>query len=128
MYIPVTTFYASLLGLLLIVLSALVSKHRRKARVSIGVGDNIGLERASRVHGNFIEYVPIALILLLMLELETSKMWLLHLLGAMLLAGRLLHAWGLNQRKSVNRGRWWGTVLTWSMILVTSLLNLWHSV
>ena len=128
MYIPVTTFYASLLGLLLIVLSALVSKHRRKARVSIGVGDNIGLERASRVHGNFIEYVPIALILLLMLELEISKMWLLHLLGAMLLMGRLLHAWGLNQPTSVTVGRWWGTCLTWLMILVTSLLNLWHSV
>jgi uncharacterized membrane protein YecN with MAPEG domain len=128
MYIPVTTFYASLLGLLLIALSLQVSKNRRKAKVSLGLGEDIGLERASRAHGNFIEYVPIALILLMMLEIEINKMWLLHILGAMLLVGRLLHAWGLNQRKSVNRGRWWGTALTWLMILATSLLNLWHSV
>ena len=128
MYVPITTFYGSLLGLILIFLSALVSKNRRKAKVSLGLGDNEGLERASRAQGNFIEYVPIGLILLFLLELEIAQMWLLHLLGAMLLVGRVLHAWGISQNARVHPGRFWGTALTWGMILFTSLLNLWHSV
>jgi len=124
--LPVTTLYASLLGILLIVLSLLVSKNRRKAKVSLGPGEDPDLERATRAHGNFIEYVPLALILLLMLELEISQMWLLHLLGAMLLLGRSMHAWGISRYTGVNHGRFWGIALTWMMILSTSFLNLWH--
>ena len=128
MNFPVTTFYASLLGVLLIYLSARVSMNRRRARVSLGLGEDVGLERANRAQGNFVEYVPIGLILLLLLEQEVAQMWLLHLLGAMLLLGRLMHAWGLTRRQSVNVYRFWGTALTWLMILATALLNLWHSV
>lgn len=128
MNFPVTTFYASLLGLLLIYLSARVSMNRRRTKVSLGLGEDAGLERANRAQGNFVEYVPISLILLLLLEQEVTQMWLLHLLGAMLLLGRLMHAWGLTRRHSVNVYRFWGTALTWFMILATALLNLWHSV
>jgi hypothetical protein len=123
---PVTALYAALLGLLLIYLSARVSQHRRRARVSLGLGEDIGLERAARAHGNFIEYVPIGLILMALLEPEMASLWVMHLLGAMLLAGRLLHAFGMTRRASVNFGRFWGTALTWLMILAASLLNLWH--
>jgi len=128
MSFPVTTFYASLLGLLLIFLSARVSANRRRAKVSIGLGEDVGLERANRAQGNFIEYVPIGLILLLLLEQEVTQMWLLHTLGAALLAGRLMHAWGLSKKYSVNFFRTWGTGLTWLMIVATALLNLWHSI
>lgn len=128
MNFPVTSFYASLLGLLFIFLSARVSMNRRRAKVSLGLGEDIGLERANRAQGNFIEYVPIGLILLLLLEQEVAQMWLLHTLGAMLLSGRLMHAWGLAQKSSVNFYRSWGTAFTWVMIVVTSLLILWHSI
>lgn len=126
MYFPVTTLYASLLGILLIILSARVSRHRRRARVSLGHGEDIVLVRVMRAQGNFIEYVPFALILLSLLEVEVTELWVLHLLGAMLLVGRLLHAYGVMQPTAPNFGRFWGTGLTWMMILVTSLLNLWH--
>ncbi|MBT8062168.1 MAG: glutathione S-transferase [Xanthomonadales bacterium] len=128
MNFPVTTFYASLLGLIFVFLSARVSFNRRRAKVSLGLGEDAGLERANRAQGNFIEYVPIALILLLLLEQEVSQMWLLHTLGAALLGGRLMHAWGLARRYSVNMFRTWGTVITWLMIMATALLNLWHSI
>lgn len=128
MSFPVTTFYASLLGLLFIFLSARVSANRRRAKVSLGLGEDAGLERANRAQGNFIEYVPIGLILLLLLEQEVTQMWLLHTLGAALLAGRLMHAWGLSQKYSTNFFRTWGTALTWLMIVATALLNLWHSI
>jgi hypothetical protein len=55
-----------------------------------------------------------------------ASLWVMHLLGTMLLAGRLLHAFGMTRRASVNFGRFWGTALTWLMILAASLLNLWH--
>ena len=128
MYLPVTTLYASLLGILLIFLSAQVSRNRRRAKVSLGHGGDVQLEKAARAQGNFVEYVPIALILFLLLELEVSQMWLLHVLGAMLFVGRLLHAWGVMQPKAINFGRFWGSAMTWIMILVTAGLNIWHLV
>lgn len=126
MYFPVTTLYASLLGTLLIVLSNQVSSNRKRAKVSLGHGDDSMLERAMRTQGNFVEYVPFSLILLMLLELELSQIWLLHILGAALLLGRLLHAYGMYKPDGVIAGRFWGTALTWLMILTTSLLNLWH--
>ena len=126
MYFPVTTLYASFLGILLIALANQVSNHRRRAMVSLGHGDDSKLERAMRVQGNFIEYVPFALVLLMLLELELTQMWLLHVLGAMLVTGRLLHAYGMYYPDGVLAGRFWGTALTWLMILATSLLNFWH--
>lgn len=126
MFFPVTAMYAGLLGLLLVFLSALVSRQRRRARVSIGFGGDSALERASRAQGNFVEYVPLGLILLMLLEPEVSQLWMIHVLGSMLLAGRVLHAIGMHPRGSAIHGRFWGTGLTWLMILAASLLNLWH--
>ncbi len=123
---PVTTLYAALLGLLLIFLSDQVSRTRKRSDINLGHGDNVALERAMRAHGNFIEYVPFGLILMLLLESEISQTWALHLLGTMLLAGRLLHAYGIVRPDSAINGRFWGTALTWLMILAASLTNLWH--
>ena len=123
---PVTTLYAALLGLLLVFLSDQVSRNRMRSSVSLGHGDNVALERAMRAQGNFIEYVPFGLILMLLLESAISEIWALHLFGIMLLAGRLLHAYGMARPDGIVRGRFWGTALTWLMILSASLINLWH--
>jgi uncharacterized membrane protein YecN with MAPEG domain len=125
MELPVTTAYAALLGLLLIVLSDLVSRSRKKSRVSMGHGDDPMLERTMRAHGNFVEYVPLGLILLLVMEVGGAEAWVLHLFGLMLLGGRLLHALGMIRPDGVISGRYWGTALTWLMILGASLFNLW---
>jgi uncharacterized membrane protein YecN with MAPEG domain len=125
---PVTTLYAALLGLLLIFLSDQVSRNRKRSRISLGHGDNAALESAMRAHGNFIEYVPFALILMLLLESEISEIWALHVFGIMLLAGRLLHAYGMMRPDGAVRGRFWGTALTWLMILSACVVNLWHLV
>ena len=124
MSVAVTALYAGLLGLVLMVLSWRVVKARRGAGVSLGTGDDPALQRAVRAHGNFVEYVPLGLVLLLLGEIAGAWPWLLHLLGSMLLLGRLLHAWGLSGSDGPNFGRYWGTLLTWLMILLTSLLNL----
>jgi len=126
MIFPVTALYASLLGLLLIFLSSRVSQNRHRARVSLGLGGDANLERAARAQGNFVEYVPIALILLMMLEPEVPGLWVIHVLGSLLLLGRILHAIGMQARPILKGGRFWGTALTWLVIVAASLLNLWH--
>jgi uncharacterized membrane protein YecN with MAPEG domain len=128
MVYPVTTIYAALLGLLMVYLSDQVSRQRKQLGISLGHGDESRLERAVRAHGNFIEYTPMGLILLLLLESEVTYLWMLHLFGAMLLAGRLLHAFGMARPKSRFNGRYWGTALTWIMIASAALANLWHSI
>ena len=116
----VTMLYAALLGILLITLSWGVSKVRLREHVSLGAGEVSDLESAIRAHGNFIEYVPFALILLMLAESAATPTWLLHTLGGSLLAGRLLHAYGIRQPGSTNNYRKYGAALTWLMILVTS--------
>ncbi len=118
-----TLLYAGLSGLLLLALSFQVVGLRRKHRVGLGTGDHPALERAVRVHANFCEYVPIALLLLLVLELGAAlPAWLLHALGIMLIVGRVLHAAGLSRSAGTSTGRFVGTLLTWLMILVSALL------
>ena len=68
--------YAALLALMYIYLAIRVMMARRDAGVSIGSGGNRMLERRIRVHGNFAEYVPIALILLVLMEMRGSAPWL----------------------------------------------------
>ena len=121
---PVTTLYAALLGLLFVVLSDLVSRTRKRSRVVLGHGDDPMLERTMRAHGNFVEYVPFGLILLLLLEMKYPAPWSLHLFGLMLLIGRALHAYGMIRPDGMISGRYWGTALTWLMILGASLANL----
>ncbi len=119
----ITLLYAGLAGLLLLALSFQVVGLRRKHRVGLGTGDQPALERAVRVHANFCEYVPIALLLLLVLELSTVVSdLLLHLLGAALIIGRLLHARGLSRSAGTSKGRFIGTLLTWLMLAVAALL------
>lgn len=125
MTFPVTTIYAALLGLLLILLSDLVTRSRKRSSVSIGHGDDPMLERTMRAHGNFVEYVPLGLILLMLMEVKGPQPWVVHGFGLMLLGGRLLHAYGMIRPDGVISGRYWGTALTWLMILSASLVNLW---
>ena len=112
----VTALYAALLAGLLIFLSIRVIGRRREARVEIGSGDDTELLRRMRVHANFIEYAPFALLLMALAEsLKAPSIWL-HALGAMLLVGRVVHAYGLSQTPHILRLRVWGMRLTFAVI------------
>lgn len=120
--VPVTSLYAAVLSLLFIALSIRVIAARRAARVAIGVGGQKDLERRARVHANFAEYVPLALVLLLFLETANHSVVLSHTLGAALVGGRLLHAFGVSQRKEDYRFRVAGMTITFAVIASTSAL------
>ena len=124
MSLTITALYASLAGPLLLFLSFRVVRWRRKLSVGLGDGGQENLLRAQRAQANFIEYVPIALILLAAAESQGLAGWLLHTAGAILMLARLLHAWGLSQSSGRSFGRYWGTLLTWVVILALSLANI----
>ena len=95
MMLPVTSALTAALGLLLVVLSFAVSLKRMKVGTEIGVGEDEGLLRRIRAQGNFIEYVPIALILCALAELRGASVSWLWAIAGLLLLGRLLHATGM---------------------------------
>lgn len=122
MSVAVVTFYAGINGLIALVLVVLVVRQRGKTKTGLGTGGHLALEQAIRVHGNFIEYVPLILILLLLLELGgLAPLWL-HLMGIALTLGRILHAWGLSTSPGESFGRAAGTTLTWLTLLAAFTL------
>jgi len=123
----ITSFYAALLGLLFVALAGLVVRARWKYRTGLGIGTEPGMERAVRVHANFVEYVPLALVLLLLAELGGARPVLLHACGGILVASRLLHAYGLSRHSGRSFGRFWGTAGTWVVLVVLSLTLVWRA-
>lgn len=120
----ITLLYGSILGLLLLVLTLRVVYLRRTLLVGMGSGEHRRLEKAIRAHANLIEYVPLALILMLLLEQQGAPRWQLHALGVTLVLSRHLHAWGLSRHSGVSFGRLVGTTGTLLVILAAALLGL----
>jgi uncharacterized membrane protein YecN with MAPEG domain len=94
---PITSLHASVLALVYLALSLRVMRLRLIHRQALGDGGHAALTRAVRMHGHFAEYVPLALLLLLLLELAQTPPVVLHGYGLLLLASRLLHLAGLLQ-------------------------------
>ncbi|MGR8998916.1 MAG: MAPEG family protein [Gammaproteobacteria bacterium] len=118
----VTSIYASLAALLIVRLSLSVIKLRRKNRVSVGDGGKEELQLAIRAHSNAVEYIPIALLLLLMLELNGAPKILIHISGATLLIGRIIHAMGLPAKDLKKRVL--GMQITIYLLIGLAILNI----
>jgi uncharacterized membrane protein YecN with MAPEG domain len=118
---PVSFLYAGLLGLLLIALSIQVVLARRRYRVGLGIGTEEGMQQAIRVQANFTEYVPFAVLLLVLAEITALPEAAVHGAGILLLASRVLHAMGLSQSPGRSFGRFYGTAGTWLVIVALSL-------
>ena len=123
MQAPITAFYAGLLAILILVLAFRVVAVRRATEIGLGDGGNALLLSRIRIHGNAAEYVPLALLLMLLLEINGASATWLNGLGIALLVGRLAHAQGLTQAAGVTAGRFVGNVLTWAVILVAAVKN-----
>ena len=113
--------YAAVLALLYVVLALRVIRMRQSERVAIGTGGNARLERAMRVHANFAEYVPLALLLVAFLEPQGSPAWLLHALCVVLVAARVMHAYGVSQERENFSLRTAGMAATFAVLLAASL-------
>jgi uncharacterized protein len=124
MHAPITALWAGLLGIFMLLLGGRVVLLRNSENVLFGDGGNVALLQRMRVHGNFIENVPMALLLMLVLELNGTAPLLLNALGGSLLVARVLHAIGLSSTTGRSVGRFIGTVATWLVLTAGSFLAL----
>ncbi len=113
--------YLAAFGLMAVFHASKVIQLRWKFRISIGDGGVEELTRAVRVFGNFTEYVPLALILLIGCELVQAPVWFLHLTGACLVLGRCLHAIGLSKPRGGRNPRIIGMMLTLVSLILGSV-------
>jgi len=122
----ITPLYAALAALILVFLTFRVIGLRRGKKVAFGDGGVPELVHAIRAHGNFVEYVPFALLLILLVELTGGARGTVHGLGAALIAARLFHLWGVLPVNGPFFGRALGIVLTLLVILGAAARLLMH--
>lgn len=123
---PITLLYAGALALVLLVLAIRVIQARGATKVYMGDGGNDLMIRRMRGQANFIEYVPMILILMGMLELRGLAPWLLHALGATLLAGRIAHAYAFGFASNSPPARFLGALLSTLALGAGAVLALWQ--
>ncbi|MFM7654416.1 MAG: MAPEG family protein [Paracoccaceae bacterium] len=95
MVFTVTPLYALALGLIFLILFMRVSSVRSDAKISYGYGGNALLLQRMRQHGNFIEWVPFVLILMILAEGMGAPALYIHISGVLLVVGRIAHPFGL---------------------------------
>lgn len=116
----ITALYGALNALFNIYLANAVSTARRVHKVSLGEGAHPAMQVAIRAHGNNAEFVPLALIVMLLLEMCGADRVVLHVYGGALLAARVAHWIGL-PRPSPNVFRAGGVALTWLAVVGGSI-------
>ena len=122
--VPITALYAGLLALVMLVMALRIIRLRWKLRIGIGDGGDKAMSRAMRVFGNATEYVPVALLLLLVAELNHASPTLLHICGLVLVVARVLHALGLGRSAGTSLGRMAGTTGTVGVIVTLAVVNI----
>lgn len=70
-----------------------------------------------RVHSNFAEYTPYALLLIFMLELQEGHYVLVHALCICLMLGRLSHALGVSRSSEHYGYRVFGMAMTFTALV-----------
>lgn len=128
MLLPITSTIAAVLAILLFVLTLLVSLRRAAlgkasgdiAQYVFGDGDDETLRRRGRAFGNLIEYAPMCLIMIALLEAQGASATLLWYLGGAFTVGRIVHAMSmlLIPRNPLPRGL--AMMATYAVLLVAA--------
>lgn len=126
--VQAAALWAGLHLILLLVLSVRVVRIRRARRIGLGHGESPELERAIRAFGNASEYVPAALIALVLLAVLAVPAGTIHGLGLALLVGRVAHAVGLSRSGGASLARTVGVLATWLVYLVAAVLLVFYAV
>ena len=127
----VTSFYAALLALVFMAISFWISAGRSKYQIHVGDGGNANLLARMRAQANFVEYVPLILILVLLLEGRRTSIYIIHILLLALLISRILHPFGMvappkSARQALCRGV--GAGVTWLVLIAAALLLLFRAI
>ena len=121
--VPITALYAGILGLLAVALANQVLYARLRA-TSLPEWKP---DTVMRVQANFVENVPLALVLLLVLELQHAAAPIVHVFGVALVTCRVLHAWGMSRNPGANYPRLIGAQGTFLLISTMSVAAIYGS-
>lgn len=130
MQMPITLLYASVMAVFALVLSFKAGSLRGKTGISVLFGDPANMELAEKVrrHQNFLEYVPMVLIMFGAIEISGGSSMFLYIVGDLLIIARIAHAIGLKHDNMAHPGRLIGAGGTALLTLVTAGYGLWLSV
>ncbi|ROV58910.1 hypothetical protein EGH82_16165 [Vibrio ponticus] len=117
----ITALYASLLTLLMMWLAVQVIKQRRTNRVAHADGGIEGLQIARSAQGNAVDYIPITVILLALVEYNGANSLIIHGLGVLFLVGRIIHARAILAKDL--KGRVMGMKLTFAVMFTLVVFN-----
>lgn len=120
----ITPLTASLLTIIFMIISIKIIKLRHQYKISLGSSGHEDLEKVIRAHGNFAEYTPIALILMLCAEANKANWIILLILALLFILGRTLHAYAFIFNKQHFKFRVRGMVLTFSVLICLAVLNI----
>ncbi len=120
-------------AIIYLALSIIVIKARHKSGAAYGLTDDRSFNSKIRAHGNFSEYTPICLILLLTLSLEELTPLYFGLICFIFILGRVFHAVGLIYFEQQNQPsfiyRQIGMALTFATIIfsVIAIISFIHN-
>ena len=131
MHLPsITAIYLAVLALLYAALAIQVARLRQRDRASFGDNGSLELRSAIRVHGNFVEYVPIIALMVAMLEMSGLPATRVHVLMGALLVSRLLHPLGMYAASNTLQfriGRVGGITITFVLLISCAVTILWRA-
>ncbi len=108
----ITALYASALTIIVFVLAQLVIRARGKTTIALGDGGDARLLEASRRQMNFVENVPMTVLLMMMAQGGGASAMQLHIAGAVLVIARILHPFGIQIDRAAHPLRIGGAVAT----------------
>ena len=112
MTFALTAPYAAALTVILVILTQLVIRARVKTTIPLGDRGDDRLLEACRRQMNFVENVPMALILMLLAEAGGAGALTLNIAGIVLVLARIVHPFGITVTKAAHPLRIVGTVAT----------------
>ncbi len=125
MNFEITSLYTVPLAILMFVLWLKVSKTRAAMGISIGNNGNTDLHEKIRRHGNFIEWVPMVLLMMMIAEMRGANGTVLHLAGVLLVVSRAVHPFGLRHDKPNHVLRIVGNTGSLLALITATGANIW---
>lgn len=116
MILPITLTIAGAAAIVNIWLAIRIVTLRLKAKVLIGDGGNALLAARMRAQLNYIEYTPLVLILMALIELARGTHSWLWAAGIIYILGRIVHPFGMD-RQTPHPLRAAGILTTWIVLI-----------
>ena len=126
MIIPITALYAALLVAVFVVLTVRIGLARGKTGISMLDGGDQQVLVDMRRHGNFIEHVPLLLVLMAIIEINDGNAVFLHVVGIALVICRIAHPFGLRNDRAQTPMRMLGAGGTFLVTIALGLAVLWQ--